>query len=109
MPIYIERELPCGLDKDRVREWAARVAQEAGYDVEWYTQTKTWDKPGNAIIATFRINHPTMTSYDDAVDQEEHRRFIDEVMAFYRGQTYTPLSAPGEKTVDYNLWVYSES
>lgn len=94
-PIYIEGNLPEYADftKEQVYNWLAGVAQGAGYDIK-AEGGFGWGGPVH-----FKVKHPTMTTYDDAVDNEAHHEFLQGLVRLFTGLEYG----------GHKLYVVSES
>jgi len=82
-PIYIEGELPEGADftKAQVYNFLAGASRGAGYKIK--ALAGPWGRPNR-----FHVAHPTMKSYDDAVDHEAHSDFLDGLVTLFSGLGY---------------------
>jgi len=93
-PVYIEGELPGTADftKADVYNFLAGVVTGAGYEIE--AGAYRWGIPSHP-----KVRHPTMKSYDDAVDHAAHSAFLHDLVNLFTGLDFGGIP----------LNVYSES
>jgi hypothetical protein len=103
-PIVIEGNLPTWVSRAAVHQWLADAAIKGGYEIEWYD----WEGLDPGGEQRFKVRHPVMTTYDDAVDQKEHRRYLVELVQFFAPLVYT-FWDEGRPVATFSLYVYSES
>jgi hypothetical protein len=83
-PIHIEGALPQDAEftKAQVYNFLAGAAMGAGYKIKAKTGL-VWGQ-----TSRFHVAHPTMNSYDDAVDNKAHTDFLDDLVVLFSGLEY---------------------
>jgi hypothetical protein len=82
-PIFVEGDLPEGVDLNSLIDFLAGAAAGAGFKVQGHKGPYQWG--GSRVPQRFRIDHPTLKGYDDATDNAEHQAFLESLEDLYTG------------------------